>query len=365
MSRIVKEYPKSRYVDEVQFRIGEYWFPRKKWLDAEAAYKSIADMGPASPFYELSLYKLGWSYYNQANQANQAEYQKAVDVFSRLVDAYDKLTPEQQSRLGLRGEAIEYMAVAFTQVGGAQAASRYFQSRGGAPYQLALMRRVAQTFRDQGNFPEAIQAYQMVLSQSPTDSSVLTATREIADIYQNRLLERDSAQAARMRLADMLAPGSPWAQANPQLADTAAKLRESALRESGQYLLASAQAGNRARFGEAAQIYQRYLTDFPKSDSAQIVNRYLGESLFGAGDYARAGSEFAKAAFAYGNGNQELSQEAGRNAIIAFDSALVRNKSDRGAQDSLFVVVDRFVAAFSLNAEDERRRVFLRLTSVD
>jgi len=144
----------------------------------------------------------------------------------------------------------------------------------------------------------------------------------------------------------MLAPGTPWAQANPKLADTAAKLRESALRESGQYLLASAQAGNRARFGEAAQIYQRYLTDFPKSDSAQIVNRYLGESLLGAGDYARAGSEFSKAAFAYGNGNQQLSQEAGRNAIIAFDSALVRNKADRGAQDSLFAVVDRYVAAF-------------------
>ena len=238
------------------------------------------------------------------------------------------------------------MAVAFTQVGGAQAANRYFQGRGGAPYQLALMRRVAQTFRDQGNFPEAIQAYQMVLTQAPTDSSVLTAAREIADIYQNRLLERDSAQTARLRLADLLAPGSAWAQANPQLADSAAKLRESALRESGQYLLASAQTGNRARFGEAAQIYQRYLADFPKSDSAQIVNRYLGESLFGAGDYARAGSEFAKAAFTYGNGNQELAQEAGRNAIIAFDSALVRNKGDRGAQDSLFAVVDRFVAAF-------------------
>src|SRR5205823_391038 len=141
----------------------------------------------------------------------------------------------------------------------------------GAPYQLALMRRVAQTFRDQGNFPEAIQAYQMVLTQAPTDSSVLTAAREIADIYQNRLLERDSAQTARLRLADLLGPGSAC---------------------------------------------------------------------------ARAGSEFAKAAFTYGNGNQELAQEAGRNAIIAFDSALVRNKGDRGAQDSLFAVVDRFVAAF-------------------
>src|SRR5438105_1465726 len=353
----VSAMPNSKFRSEAFFRLGDSRFelasrqrgePRRAGFASAAAAdeQAVASTQAPSDIYFLALYKLGWSYYNQANQANQAEYQKAVDVFSRLVDAYDQLTPEQQARLGLRGEAIEYMAVAFTQVGGAQAANRYFQGRGGAPYQLALMRRVAQTFRDQGNFPEAIQAYQMVLTQAPTDSSVLTAAREIADIYQNRLLERDSAQTSRLSLADLLGPGSAWAQANPQLADSAAKLRESALRESGQYLLASAQTGNRARFGEAAQIYQRYLTDFPKSDSAQIVNRYLGESLFGAGDYARAGSEFAKAAFTYGNGNQELAQEAGRNAIIAFDSALVRNKGDRGAQDSLFAVVDRFVAAF-------------------
>jgi len=347
----------SSFRSEAFFRLGDARFelasrlrgePRRvAFASAATAYEqAVASTQAPSDIYFLALYKLGWSYYNQANQANQADYQKAVDVFSRLVDAYDKLTPEQQARLGLRGEAIEYMAVAFTQVGGAQAASKYFQSRGGAPYQLALMRRVAQTFGEQGNFPEAIQAYQMVLTQAPTDSSVLTGTREIADIYQNRLVERDSAQAARLRLADILAPGGAWAKANPQLADTAAKLRESALRESGQFLLASAQAGNRGRFVEAAQIYRRYLTDFPKSDSAQIVNRYLGEALFGAGDYSHAGSEFAKAAFSYGNGNPQLSQDAGKNAIIAFDSALVRNKSDRAAQDSLFATVDRFVAAF-------------------
>jgi TolA-binding protein len=353
----VTAMPSSNFRGEAFFRLGDARFevasrqrgePRRAgFASAASAYEqAVSSTQAPSDIYFLALYKLGWSYYNQANQTNEADYQKAVDVFSRLVDAYDKLTPEQQSRLGLRGEAIEYMAVAFTQVGGADAANRYFQTRGGAPYQLALMRRVAQTFSEQGNFPEAIRAYQMVMTQAPTDSSVLTATHEIADIYQNRLLERDSAQAARMRLADILAPGSAWAQANPQLADSAAKFRESALRESGQYLLASAQSGNRGRFAEAAHTYQRYLNDFPKSDSAQMVNRYLGEALFGAGDYARAGSEFAKTAFTYGNGNQELAQEAGRNAIVAFDSALVRNKNDRGAQDSLFAVVDRYVAAF-------------------
>ena len=353
----VSNLPNSKYRAEAYFRLGDALFEvasrergearRTGFGTAAKAYEqAVSQSQPPGDIYFLALYKLGWSYYNQANQANQAEYQKAVDVFGRLVDAYDKLTAEQQARLGLRGEAIEYMAVAFTQVGGADAASRYFATRGGVPYQLTLMRRVAQTFRDQGNFPEAIQAYRMVIAQAPTDSSVLTAAHEIADIYQNRLVERDSAQTARMRLADLLAPGGPWAQANRDLADSAAKFREEALRQSGQYLLASAQGGNRARFGEAAQVYQRYLTDFPKSDSAQIVNRYYGEALFGAGDYTRAGSEFARTAFAYGSGNPELAQEAGRNAIVAFDSALVRNKNDRGAQDSLFATVDRFVAAF-------------------
>jgi tetratricopeptide (TPR) repeat protein len=358
MFEAVSKMTTSPYRAEAFFRLGDALFEvasrergdarRARFGQAAAAYEqAVSATQPPNDIHFLALYKLGWSYYNQANQANQAEYQKAVDVFGRLVDAYDKLTPDQQSRLGLRGEAIEYMAVAFTQVGGAEAANRYFASRGGAaPYSLTLMRRVAQTFRDQGNFPEAIHAYRMVIQNSPTDSSVLTATREIADIYQHRLLERDSAQAARMQLADLLAPGGAWARANPQLADSAARLRESALRESGQYLLASAQAGNRARFGEAAQIYQRYLTDFSRTDSAQIVNRYYGEALFGAGEYARAGAEFSKTAFAYGNTRPELAQEAGRNAIVAYDSALVRNMGDRAAQDSLFATVDRFVAAF-------------------
>ena len=134
----------SKFRAEAFFRLGDARFElasrqrgearRLGFASAATAYEqAVAATQAPSDIYFLALYKLGWSYYNQANQANQAEYQKAVDVFSRLVDAYDKLTPEQQARLGLRGEAIEYMAVAFTQVGGAQAASRYFQGRGGAP----------------------------------------------------------------------------------------------------------------------------------------------------------------------------------------------------------------------------------------
>ena len=302
-------------------------------------------------FYFLSLYKLGWSYYNQATQPAQAEYSKAVEVFGRLVEAFDKLSPEQQARLGLRGEAIEYMAVAFTQVGGPGAASQYFTTRGGAAYQLPVMRRVAASLEEQGDFAQAISAYQALIAQSPTDSSAITAQRQIIDIYQNRTLEPERAQQARLELATRFGPDSPWAKANAANAatmDSAAAIRELALRQAAQYALADAQRGaDRQRYTAAASLYDQYLREFAKSDSAQSANTYLAEALFNTGDFLRAGAEYSRTAYSYARDSTgPAAEQAGRNAIVAFDSAVSRNPRDAAAQDSLFVAIDRFASRF-------------------
>ena len=355
MFELVTTQDSSRFRGEAFFRLGDAEFElaskergsTRKALFAKAAtaYEQATKINaPDSDIYFLALYKLGWSYYNQATQASQEEYKQAVNVFGQLVAAYDKLTPEQQSRLGLRGEAIEYMAIAFTQVGGAEAANQYFTAHGGAPYQTTVLRRVATGLRDQGDFPRAVDAFRTLLQQSPTDSSALDIQKEIVDIYQNRMIEFDSAQAARLRLVENFAPGSAWAQANPSLAGAAATAREEALRQSGQYLLASAQQGRKARFAEASQLYARYLSEFSQSDSAQAVNNYYAAALLGQGDYAGAGAQFAKTAFDYKDTSGPIAQEAGRNAIVAYDSALVHNKADRATQDAFFSTVDRFVA---------------------
>ena len=339
------------------FRLGDAVFEqaaqasgaRRRELFAEAAtaYEQATQLAEqGGDIWFLAQYKLGWAYYNQATTTNQQEYRQAVETFDRLIAAYDQLTEEQQARLGLRQEAIEYMAISFTQIGGAEAASRYFESRGGAPYRVQVLRRVATGLRDQGNFPQAVLAYRMILDELPTDSSALDIQREIVDIYQNRMLQPDSAQAARLALVERFAPGSAWAQANPGLADSARAARETALRESGQYLLASAQRGrNQQQFTEAARLYERYLTEFPQSDSARAVALYLGEALFGQGDYARAGAAYTRSAYGF-TVRDSLTQLAAQNAIVAYDSALARNRTDRAVQDSMFQAVYRFVEAF-------------------
>jgi TolA-binding protein len=348
----------SRFRGEAYFRLGDAIFEMASkergaqraalFARSAAAYEEATKIAPKdSDIYFLALYKLGWSYYNQATRTTQAEYQRAVDVFGQLVDAYDRLTPEQQARLGLRGEAIEYMAIAFTQVGGADAANKYFAAHGGLPYQQTVLRRVATGLRDQGDFPRAVDAFQALLAQSPTDSSALSVQQEIVDIYQNRMLEFDSAQAARLQLVENFAPGSAWAQANPGLVARAQAAREDALRQSGQLMLARAQQRNdKSQFAAAAGLYSRYMSEFAQSDSAQIVNNYYGAALLGQGDYARAGAEFARTAFEYPDKSSPFAQEAGRNAIVAYDSALVHNKADRATQDAFFSTVDRFASQF-------------------
>src|SRR5688500_353203 len=352
----------STFRAEALFRLGDAYFevasaergePRRAgFARAATAYERATAAAPRDgDIYFLSLYKLGWSYYNQATQPGQAEYTKAVDVFGRLIEAYDRLTPEQQARLGLRGEAIEYMAVACPQAGAGDAAGRYFANRGRTPYQMPVMQRVAASLEEQGDFTRAVAAYQALITQSPTDTSALTAQREIIDIYQNSMLEPERAQQARLDLAEKFGPESPWAKANAAntaALDSAGAIRELALRQAAQYALAEAQrAGDRQRYTAAAALYDRYLREFAKSDSAQAANSYLAEALFNTGEFARAGAEYTRTAFGYmRDSTGPAAEQAGRNAIVAYDSALARNPRDAGAQDSLFAAVDRFVARF-------------------
>ncbi|MDH3586150.1 MAG: tetratricopeptide repeat protein, partial [Gammaproteobacteria bacterium] len=80
MDRLVAEYPYSKYIDEVHFRRGEYFFVRKKYLDAESAYGSIITMGSTSSYYELALYKLGWALYKQEF------YEEALHQYMSMLD---------------------------------------------------------------------------------------------------------------------------------------------------------------------------------------------------------------------------------------------------------------------------------------
>ena len=66
LNELVDRYPDTSIIDEVQFRRGEMLFVRQDFNQSEQAYQDVVNYGERSPFYEQSLYKLGWSQFKLA-----------------------------------------------------------------------------------------------------------------------------------------------------------------------------------------------------------------------------------------------------------------------------------------------------------
>jgi TolA-binding protein len=237
-----------------------------------------------------------------------------------------------------------------------------------------VLRRVAARLRDQGDFARAVDAYQELLVEAPDDSSALNTSREVIDIYQNRTLEPEKAQTARIALVQKFSPGSSWTAANPTHAKDVEAAREEVLRQSGQYELAKAQGtpqvvtkkrkgatvaqeqvaitpAAKEHYTEAARLYGIYMSDYGQSDSAREVDIHYADALYGAADFRKAGTEYTRAAFNFQADTfqapiKAANQQSAQNAIVAWDSVTAHDSTDRASQDSLFAAVDNYATRY-------------------
>ena len=76
----MRDYPRSPYVAEANFRSGEIHFVAKQWVPAQNSYAAVIKDGPGSEFYEQSLYKHGWSLFKQGDgEAANVSFGKLLD----------------------------------------------------------------------------------------------------------------------------------------------------------------------------------------------------------------------------------------------------------------------------------------------
>ena len=62
----MRDYPRTRFTNEAQFRRGELLFTMKNYVESEKAYSAVLHGPPrAAPFQDRALYMMGWSVYKQ------------------------------------------------------------------------------------------------------------------------------------------------------------------------------------------------------------------------------------------------------------------------------------------------------------
>ena len=260
--------------------------------------------------------------------------------------AYDKLTPEQQARLGLRGEAIEYMAVAFTQVGGAEAAqartSRRTRRRAVSGCPCCAASRRAFATRVISRAPST--RTRRCSHEAPTDPSALGVPardrRHLSEPHARAGVGAGGAARARRRASR---PDSAWAKANPPLArQRAGGARRRAAPERRSTLLAGAQQDkkDRAQFAEAAAAVRPvHDASSRRATARRPSTAATREALFGE----RRLLQGRRGVFARGVRRTRTDPEARaaggaeRDRRVRF-GARARQDGDRAAQDSLFAV---------------------------
>ena len=183
MEQLIAANPGSRYVDEVQFRRAEHFFAHKKFRDAETAYAAIVTIGPASEYYELALYKLGWSLYKQDF------YEEALHQYFALLDykvsrGYDfdaKHEPAEERRVE---DTFQVTSLSLSNLGGPEVIGEYFATNGHRAYEDRVYRHFGEFYLKKLRYQDAAKVYGAFVELYPFHAVAPHFSMRAIEIYE-------------------------------------------------------------------------------------------------------------------------------------------------------------------------------------
>ena len=166
MDRLVAEYPASRHADEVQFRRAEYFFMRRKYLDAEYAYAAVVGMGQASEYYELALYKLGWALYKQELHEDALhQYVALLDYKVSTGYDFDQAGDEHEERR--IADTYRVISLSFSNLGGPEAVAEFFSTVGSRAYEDRIYSQLGEFYFEKLRYHDAANSYKAFVEAYP------------------------------------------------------------------------------------------------------------------------------------------------------------------------------------------------------
>ena len=326
MDRFVSEYPHSRYVDEVQFRRGEYYFVRRDYRDAESAYKAVIRMGSNSSYYELSLYKMGWALYKQQF------YDEALDNFVALLDyqksiGYDfdqHVDDNEEHRVT---DTFRVVSLSFSNLGGPEIVDEYFSEKGHRSYGDKIYSNLGEFFFSKLRYDDAASVYRSFVESNPYHQKSPHFSMRVVEIFGEAgfpllVVEAKKDFATRYSLSSEF-----WTRHDVEGAPEVTDFLKTNLTDLAGHYHALYQgnalpADKADHFDEALRWYRQLLGSFPADEETPQVNYQLADLLLENEDFGSAALEYELTAYEYGD--HEQASAAGYAAVYAYRQELAR-----------------------------------------
>ena len=286
--------------------IAEYHFSVPGELDeAISAYRKVVDTGKDSPLYSEALYKLSWSYYRRDYLLD------AIKGFDESVLLYDSVVAAGGvPTLDLRTEALQYIAVAFTDPWSREELTDpqkslergldFYKGREKEPHVRDVWEVMGNAFMEIQAWDQAVAAYRIAIGppwELHPNNPVLH--QEIVNAYEAKG-DKAGADAAAGELATRYAVGTPWYVANEK--DRAAMEAQRRIAEHALFAAArnthlaatelreNYEAGGKKDqakkdeylelYKHAIGLYRTFLTEYPESDYTYEFTYRLADALF-------------------------------------------------------------------------------------
>jgi len=320
MDRIVSKFSTSRYIDEVQFRRAEHFFTRKRYLDAEDAYRSIVKIGVGSSYYELALYKLGWTFYKQEL------YEEALNQFIALLDhkvsvGYDFAQTEDKQERKRTQDTFRVISLSFSNLGGADSVLEYFSRHGQRTYEDSIYSNLGEFYFDKRRYADASATYNAFVSRNPFHKSAPNFHMRVIEIhaaggFPSLVLDAKKSFATTYGLQ-----AEYWKYFEPGARPDVLMYLKTNLTDLAHHYHACYQNPQQAEekpanFKEALHWYREFLKSFPTEAESPGINYQLADLLMENRSFDAAAVEFEKTA--YGYPPHEKSSQAGYAAVYAY-----------------------------------------------
>jgi cellulose synthase operon protein C len=319
LDRIVKSYPQSREMDEVQFRRGELLFSAKRYPEAQKAYEVPIARGTQSAFYEQSLYKQGWALFKESlNEESLASFATLLDAKLGTQSARPiKMDDLKRADRELVEDTLRVMSITFSYLDGAASLDAFAQQHGDRPYWHLLYSRLGDLYVDKQRFQDGANTYRAYVARDPnSEFAPLLAMQEIEAYHKGGFSQL--VLDGKHDFVERYHFGSPFwkGRTRTQFPQIVQELKINLL-DVATYFHATAQSSHKAEdYLEAARWYRDYLTSFPDDPDSAATNYLLAETLFDSHSYADAAAEYERTAYDYPKNPK--SAIAGYAALVAY-----------------------------------------------
>src|SRR5881628_2450499 len=332
-NRLLTEYPSYKNSDQVIYQMaraydelgrGEYFFTRRHYRDAESAYSGIISLGAASEFYELALYKLGWTLYKQEFYENALQrYIALLDYKVSIGYDFDQRHDEDNDRRV--ADTFRVISLSFSNLGGPETMQEYFSKFGNRSYEDRIYTNLGEHYLGKLRYDDAAKTYKAFVALYPFHCAAPRFSMRVVDTFTQGGFPKLVLESKREFASKYGLKAEYWQHFKPEespevLSYLKSNLKDLATHYHAQYQNKDLANEKDANYREAFRWYEDYLESFPKDAESPAINYRLADLLLENKDFGQAAKQYERTAYEYAPHPQ--SAAAGYAAIYAYREQL-------------------------------------------